>query len=69
MLCGSLPGGWFAFLRGIRLREDGKFDEEKTLEALFKRYLNMNAQEHWPILKSVIADLRVELDISTKPKA
>eukprot|EP01043_Picozoa_sp_COSAG02_P024752 COSAG02_NODE_1364_length_13033_cov_176.652292_3_plen_2127_part_00 len=28
----SLPGGWFAFLRGIRLREDGKFDEEKTLE-------------------------------------
>ena len=36
---------------------------------LFKRYLNMNAQEHWPILKSVIADLRVELDISTKTKA
>ena len=27
----SLPGGWFAFLRGIRLREDEKFDEEKTL--------------------------------------
>ena len=48
---------------------EGRIYEEKKLEALFKRYLNMNAQEHWPILKSVIADLRVELDISTKTKA
>ena len=45
---------------------EGRIYEEKKLEALFKRYLNMNAPEHWPVLKSVIADLRVELDISTK---
>ena len=32
LLIDSLPGGWFAFLRGIRLREDGKFDVDKTLE-------------------------------------
>ena len=48
---------------------EGRIYEEKKLEALFKRYLNMNAQEHWPVLKSVIADLRVELDISTKTQA